>query len=89
MTSLTMSRVDSEGRPPGGAINVKVEPSVRVGNGRAGVYVGVNDHYVLGEGGLDALERAMVLLEENFAASMSRSAEIADHLMALVEDGED
>ncbi len=86
MKSLTMCQVDPEGRPPGGQINVKVEPSVRVGNGRTGVYVGVNDHYDLGEPGLDALEQTMSLLAENFQASLGRSGEIADHLIALAQD---
>ena len=34
MTSLIMSQIRPEGRPPGGRINVKVEPSSRIGDGR-------------------------------------------------------
>ena len=37
MTSLTMTQVDPEGRLPVGRINVKVEPSNRIGQGRLGV----------------------------------------------------
>ena len=47
MTSLTMSQVRPAGRPRGGSINVKVEPSRRIGEGRLGIFVEVNDHYLV------------------------------------------
>ena len=86
MTSLTMSQVSPEGRHAGGRINVKVEPSVRMGNGRTGVYVGVNDHYAIDGAGLDAAGRLMDVFKDNFGASLSRSERIVDHVMSLVED---
>ena len=88
MTSLTMTQVDPEGRPEGGQINVKVEPSVRVGNGRAGVFVGVNDHYTVDDARVGATKRLMELFAENFQPSLSRSEQIIDHIMSLVENRE-
>ena len=84
MTSLTMSQIDPEGRPTGGRINVKVEPSAKIGDGRTGVYVGVNDHYALGDTGPGVAARAMELLENNFEVSVNRSHAIVDHVMSLL-----
>ncbi len=86
MTSLTMSQLDPEGRPPGGRINVTVEPSSQVGQGRLGVYVGINDHYAVNSAGPGAGQQLIGLLENNFTRSLSRSAEIIDHIMSLSED---
>ena len=83
MTSLTMSQIDPEGRPPGGRINVKVEPSNLIGEGRLGVYANVNDHYALDEAGHRASERLMGLLEDVFDTSLMRSDGIIDHIMSL------
>ena len=47
MTSLTMTQVNVEGRPPDGLINVTVQPSKRVGQDSTGIYVDVNDHYTV------------------------------------------
>ena len=84
MTSLTMSQIDPEGRPAGGRINVKVEPSAKIGNGRTGVYIGVNDHYAFGDTGPGVAAGAMELLENNFKDSIGRSQAIVDHVMSLV-----
>lgn len=83
MTSLTMSQVDPEGRPKGGRINVTVEPSNRIGQGRAGVYVRVNDHYSIDDSGPGALDRLMELFEEDFEVSLRRSDGLIDHIMSL------
>ena len=83
MTSLTMTQVDPEGRPVGGRINVKVEPSIRTGNGRTGVYVGVNDHYAADDTGPATAGRLIDLFEGNFQSSLSRSEQIVDHIMSL------
>jgi hypothetical protein len=88
MTSLTMTQVDPEGRPAGGRINVKVEPSIRIGNGRTGVFVGVNDHYAADDARPSAAGRLMDLLEGNFQTSLSRSEQIIDHIMSLVANRE-
>ncbi|MDE0622436.1 MAG: hypothetical protein OXH83_12275 [Bryobacterales bacterium] len=83
MTSLTMTQVDPEGRPPGGRVNVKVEPSNRIGQGRLGVYVEVNDHYAIDDTSPSAGKQLMRLLKDNFDESLSRSDGIIDHLMSL------
>ena len=83
MTSLTMTQVDPEGRPKGGRINVKVEPSARVGEGRTGVYVNVNDHYPLDADQPGPAEAVMEMLEKHFDASVQRSNRLIDHVMSL------
>ncbi len=85
MTSLTMSQVNPQGRPVGGQINVTVEPSNRIGQGRFGLYVGVNDHYAMDEKAPKASERLIALFEDNFEASLKRSETIMDHIMSLAE----
>ena len=83
MTSLTMSQINPEGRPTGGRINVKVEPSNKIGRGRLGVYVQVNDHYAIDDASPGAGERLIRLLENNFDTSLNRSNSIVDHIMSL------
>ena len=83
MTSLTMSQVDPEGRPKGGRINVKVEPSNKIGQGRFGIYVNVNDHYAISDTRLGDGEHLMSLFEDNFDTSLRRSDDIVDHIMSL------
>ena len=89
MTSLTMTQIDPEGRPPGGRINVKVEPSKLIGHGRLGVFIEVNDHYTIDDTSPKAGERLVGLLEDNFDSSLSRSDGIIDHLMSLAVELED
>ena len=84
MTSITMSQVDPEGRPPGGQINVTVEPSNRIGQGRIGVYVRVNDHYTIENVESElGTSKIVELLEENFDESLRRADQIIDHIMSL------
>ena len=82
MTSLTMTQLDPEGRPPGGQVNVTVEPSKRIG--RTGVYVRINDHYTIEilEGQM-ATSEIVTLLEENFDKSLRRANQIINHIMTL------
>lgn len=83
MTSLTMSQVNPQGRPVGGRINVTVEPSKRVGQGKLGLYVEVNDHYAMDGSGPKTNTRLIALFENNFEASLKRSETIVDHIMSL------
>ncbi len=83
-----MSQINPKQRPIGGQINVTVEPSRRVGGGRTGVYVAVNDHYALGDVDPRAAERCMDLLEKNFKTSLDRSEAMIDHVMSLVPNRE-
>ena len=87
MTSLTMSQLRPEGRPTGGTVNVKVEPSKRLSPG-LGVFVSVNDHYALEGPSAGTAERLMETLLRNFDESLSRSDRIIDHLMSLASHPE-
>ena len=83
MTSLTMTQVDPEGRLPVGRINVKVEQSNRIGQGRLGVFVEVNDHYAIDNTSPSPGKQLMRLLDDNFDSSLSGRDGIVDHLMSL------
>lgn len=88
MTSLTMSQVKPEGRSAGDQINVTVEPSDMIDDKRLGVYVRVNDHYAVVDGGPETGERLMEILENGFEMSLKRSDGIVDHVMSLANDRE-
>ena len=88
MTSLTMSQLRPEGRSQGGQVNVKVEPSKRIGDGRLGVFVEVNDHYAVSKNVSDGAAQLMDLLQEGFDTSIRRSDEIIDHIMSLTKERE-
>ena len=82
MTSLTMTQLNPEGRPPGGQVNVTVEPSKRIGP--TGVYVRINDHYTIENlEGQMATSEIVTLLEENFDKSLHRANQIINHIMTL------
>lgn len=83
LASLTMSGIHPGGRPAEDRINVTVEPSHRIGDGRLGVFVKVNDHYALGEAAAGAGAHPTALLEKNFDESLKRSDGIVDHIMSL------
>ena len=83
LRSVKVSQVDPPNRPPGGQINVTVEPSARIPN-ELGVYVAVNDHYTLDQpDSPDDCLRLIGLLEENFEPSLERSSAIIDHIIRL------
>ena len=87
MMSLTMGQVGPPaGRPERDQINVTVEPSNRIGEGRYGVYVRVNDHYTTGGTGPGAGEYLMKRLAGDFEASLERGDGIVDHVMSLAEE---
>ena len=83
-----MTRNAVEGRPAGGAINITIEPSNRIGEGLSGVYVRVNDHYAIDGTDPGTGERLMGLLESNFDASLERSHGIIDHIVSLAKQQE-
>ena len=88
MTSLTMSQLRPKGRPSGGMINIKVEPSPRIGDGE-GVYVQVNDHYAVTDAASGGVAELMRSLDEHFDESIRRSDDIIDHIMSLAREPED
>ena len=65
-----------------------MEPSNRVGDGRTGVYVGVNDHYAIGSSEPGTAGRMMEMFEANFVASLHRGEQIIDHIMSLATKSE-
>lgn len=83
MTSLTMSQIRPKGRPQGGRINVKVEPSTRIGDGRSGIFIEVNDHYAVDDADTGGSAQLMGFLDKDFDTSIRRSDEIIDHIMSL------
>ena len=83
LTSITMSQNDPENRPKGGRINVKVEPSTRIGEGRTGVFVNVNDHYECDANQRESAEMVIQMLEDCFDASVRRSNRLIDQVMSL------
>ena len=83
MISLTMAQTRPEGRPPGGQVNVTVEPSSRIADGRSGIYVRVNDHYAIGSDDIEGREELMGFLEDGFELSIQRSDSIIDYIMSL------
>ena len=82
-----MRQVNPEGRPPGGQINVTVEPSNRIGQDRPGVYVQVNDHYTIEDVESQmGTSKIVELLEDNFDESLQCADKIIDHIMSLTEE---
>ena len=87
MTSLTMSQLQLKGRPPGGQVNVTVEPSNRIVGGRSGVYVRINDHFAVDPADAGGRAQLIGFLEDSFDTSLRRSAGIVDHIMSLAQEG--
>ena len=83
MTSLTMSQIRPEGRPKGGSINVNVRPSSRIGDGRSGIFVEVNDHYAADVAVTGGNLQLMGFLDRHFDMSIRRADEIIGHIMSL------
>ncbi len=83
LRSLTMLQIAPEGRARTDQINVTVEPSTRVGNGRVGIYAIVNDHFEIDTTEPGSAERLMELLDREFDASIKHSEAIIDQVMSL------
>lgn len=83
LRSLTMLQIAPEGRAATDQINVTVEPSARVGEGRLGIYVNVNDHFAIDTAEPGSAERLMELFSGEFDASLKRSEAIIDQIMSL------
>ncbi len=83
MASLTMVQKCPSDRPAGGAVNVTIEPSMRISDVQSGIYVRVNDHYAIGSNDIEGRRQLMGVLEERFEKSIQRSDEIINHIMSL------
>ena len=80
-----MSQFAPDGRDPGGQINVRVEPSARVGSGRTGVFVSVNDHFAGDRATPEVADSLMEVLGREFNPSLERSEGIVDQIMPLAK----
>ena len=86
MTSLTMTQIGLKNRPPGGQVNVTVEPSTRLEDAERGVYVRVNDHYTVEDQEKETATSDIIdMLERSFEVSIRRAEQIIDHVMSLKE----
>jgi hypothetical protein len=75
--SLLVEGEHEDGTP--GSIRIRVEPSVVIANG---IYVDINDHFVIGEGGkAGTAADAVKVLTEKAKGSDANSERIIDHLM--------
>lgn len=84
LRSLTMTQVAPGERAGTDRINVTVEPSARIAEGRLGIYVNVNDHFEIDATEPRSAERLMELLDRKFDASLKHSEAIIDEIMSLV-----
>lgn len=89
MTSLKMRQSQIEGRPLGDRVNVIIEPSQRLEDKERGIYIQVNDHYENNNQNPQSdMEDLIKKLDEEFDASMKRSANIIDYIASLQDAGE-
>ena len=86
MMTLKMSQLKPKGRPPGSEINITVAPSSRIGGGRFGVYVQVNDQFAVRDAEDGGGEQLMRFLEDSFEASIRRSDGIVHHILSLAKE---
>jgi hypothetical protein len=83
--SLVMQQTRKEG-DVAGHVQAHIQPSARITAG-AGIFITVNDEYVLTEPlPVDGCARSMGLLEEHFDRSIRRAEWIIDQVMALREE---
>jgi hypothetical protein len=83
LQSLTLVQKNVSDRPAGW-IQTKIEPSLRIGGGRTGIYMEVNDHYELTDASQTSTPEAMMaLLSKVFDDSIRRSEGIIDQIMSL------
>jgi hypothetical protein len=83
LRSITMEQADPDDRD-NGYIRAKVERSPQL---RIGVFVDINDHYVVGRPDETlGCERAVATVTERFDSSLKRSAWIIDQVMALAQE---
>lgn len=82
MTSIRMTQTEIKNRSPKDGVNVVVEPSNRVGEGKHGIYVEVNDHYESVDQGSEKMD-VITELENRFDASLQQSKDLIDCIASL------
>jgi hypothetical protein len=80
MLSLTMVQFDLSDRAKG-SILAKIEPSTKIGSGKTGIFMEINDHYQT-DNDKDA-EQAVKILQERFDDSLRNSDTIINQIMSL------
>ena len=89
VSSLTMSQHARHSPTSSGQFNITIEPSRQIAVDSSGVYVRVNRHHAIDEGGrADATAHFMEVLADNFEATHRRSDQIIDHIMSLTSTRE-
>jgi hypothetical protein len=68
---------------PIGWIQTKIEPSNRIGGGRTGIFMEINDHYELPQEQSTNPIAMMTMLAERWDRSIKNSEGIIDTIMAL------
>ena len=83
MISLVMEQRKVDDRPKG-YIRATIQPSIKIKEGRTGIYMEVNDHYEVEHADeVGGCEEIIQMLEKGFDASISRSESIIDQIMRL------
>ena len=83
LTSLSMTQKDRKDGHAG-AITAKVEPSTQPNLALNGIFMEVNDHYILGgPQTIVSTDAAISLLKSEWDQSIQRSEQIIDQIMAL------
>lgn len=82
LMSLTLIQRNVTDRPSK-SIQTRVEPSVRIGGGRSGIFVDVNEHFEIDPHEKSSPLAMMKTLHEQWDASINNSESIIDGLMSL------
>jgi hypothetical protein len=84
LQSLTLIQKNVSDRP-GGWVQAKIEPSLRIRAGQSGIFMEVNDHYeVYGADGQDA-QAIVAILQDKYDSSVKNSEKIIDQIMTLIQ----
>ena len=84
LTDPSMRRVQMQGKRNDdfpGAINLQLEPSVRITNG---IYVSVNSHFELDPEEPSSLDTAVEVLESRFESELSNAMKLLDMLLEQI-----
>lgn len=83
LQSLSLLQRDVGDRP-GGWIQPKLEPSSRIGDGRTGIYMEINDHYEIENWALPKDAQEIIgILDKRFDSSIAESENIINQIMSL------
>jgi hypothetical protein len=69
---------------PGGWVQAKIEPSLRIRGGQSGIFMELNDHYEVYDPENTDARAIVALLQDKFDSSIKNSEKIIDQIMSLV-----